>query len=85
MLHNITGKHEEEEDKRTESLKEYITGKHWTHFRPFQMQKTASASVFKLYYRYKYTRLCMINLIWGIKTTMTTSEWICLVSFAWLS
>ena len=35
MLHNVTGKHEEEEDKRTESLKEYITGKPWIHFRPF--------------------------------------------------
>ena len=30
MLHNVTGKQEEEEDKRSENLKEYITGKHWT-------------------------------------------------------
>ena len=37
----------------------------------------------KLYCGYLYTRLCMINCIWGLKTTMTTGEWLCLISFAW--
>ena len=39
--------------------------------------------ILKLYCSYKYTRSCMINRIWGIKTTMTTCEWSCLISFAW--
>ena len=25
----------------------------------------------------------MINCIWDLKTTMTTGEWSCLISFAW--
>ena len=25
----------------------------------------------------------MINCIWGLKTTMITGEWSCLISFAW--
>ena len=37
----------------------------------------------KLYCGYFYTRLCMINCIWGLETTMTTGEWSCLISFAW--
>ena len=36
----------------------------------------------KLYCRYLYTRPCMINHIWGLKTTMTSGEWTCLISFA---
>ena len=37
----------------------------------------------KLYCGYLYTRICMINCVWGLKTTMTTGEWSCLISFAW--
>ena len=29
----------------------------------------------KLYCGYKYTRHCMINRVWGLKTTKTTGEW----------
>ena len=36
----------------------------------------------KLYCRYLYTRPCMINHIQGSKTTMTSGEWTCLISFA---
>ena len=36
----------------------------------------------KLYCRYEYTKPCMINCIWGLKTTMTPGEWTCLISFA---
>ena len=36
----------------------------------------------KLYYRYEYTKPCMINCTWGLKTTMTSGEWTCLISFA---
>ena len=30
--------------------------------------------ILKLYCGYKYTRPCMINRIWGLKTTMTTGD-----------
>ena len=36
----------------------------------------------KLYCRYEYTKPCVINCIWGLKTTMTSGEWTCLISFA---
>ena len=36
----------------------------------------------KLYCRYEYTNPCMINCIWGLKTTMTSGESTCLISFA---
>ena len=36
----------------------------------------------KLYCRYEYRKPCMINFIWGLKTTMTSGEWTCLISFA---
>ena len=36
----------------------------------------------KLYCRYEYyTKPCMINCIWGLKTTMTSGESTCLISF----
>ena len=39
-------------------------------------------STLKLYCRYEYTKPCMINCIWGLKTTMTSGESTCLISFA---
>ena len=38
--------------------------------------------ILKLYCRYIYTKPCMINCIWGLKTTMTSGEWTCFISFA---
>ena len=42
-----------------------------------------SSKYLKLYCRYEYTNPCMINCIWGLKTTMTSGESTCLISFTW--
>ena len=51
------------------------------HLASLEIQNTVET--LKLYCGYEYTMPCVINRIWGLKTTMTTSQWQCLISFAW--
>ena len=54
----------------------------WSTSVSTESQNLTSVLHLKLYCRYEYTKPCMINCIWGLKTTMTSSEWTCLISFA---
>ena len=56
------------------------TFRHWAT--PLQAVVKLFVSSLKLYSRYEYTKPCMINRIWGLKTNITSGEWTCLISYA---
>ena len=54
----------------------------WKHLESVGLLCVYFFRFLKLYCRYEYTKPCKINCILGLKTTMNSGEWTCLISFA---